>query len=55
MILYQAVENVFAIGKKLPLSAAGSCFCLPPEDSDVGLETIKKFSAFDQITCQVFI
>ena len=44
-------ENVFAIDKKLPLSAAGNCFCLPSDYLDVRLETIKKFSAFDQITC----
>jgi hypothetical protein len=47
----QAIENVFAIGKKIPM---GPCFCQPPGGfSTHNASEMEHFAGLDQVTCKV--
>lgn len=49
--LSQAIENVFAIGNKIPL---GSCFCQPPGGMvNNTAERFEEYMTYDKESCKV--
>lgn len=48
---FQAIENVFAIGNKIPM---GSCFCQPAGGMlNHTVEQMEAFSTYEKAECQV--
>ncbi|CRK93510.1 CLUMA_CG007044, isoform B [Clunio marinus] len=49
IFIYKAVENVFAIAKKIPI---GECICQPPGGfMNASMRRVEEFKAFNETTC----